>query len=366
VWASTVAFYRHLFLPKDAAMIPPLPPAQCRTRSGFTLIELLVVIAIIAILIGLLVPAVQKVREAAARATCQNNLKQMGVAMHNYHDTYKKLPYATRADVLDAYNWSQQLLPYLEQQNVYKQYTTINLPIQKTGDWPNAHGFGTSAALIQARTTIIPVYLCPTDRSHVMNETHLPYYTRARGNYRGCTGPGDLYGNRVSNSGIGGRGVFNVTPGQIDGGNPRPLQTRLTDIIDGTSNTIMHSEALMPAMNNWTTIGDITLGNMGGSMFSTFLTPNSTSADSIWGPCPVPQGDPGYTAPCASKGGPRRPPGNSTNNQSLAYAGARSKHPGGVMIALADGSVRFVSDSIPAATWWGLGTIAGKEVIGEY
>ena len=91
-------------------------------------------IAVIAILIAMLVPAVQKVREASARTTCQNNLKQLAIAAHNYHGVYKAFPYAARADVLDAYNWSQNLLPYLEHVAAYQNYTTINGPITKSGD----------------------------------------------------------------------------------------------------------------------------------------------------------------------------------------------------------------------------------------
>src|SRR4051794_33604062 len=105
--------------------MPQSVSRRASSRRGFTLIELLVVIAVIAILIAMLVPAVQKVREASARTTCQNNLKQIAIAAHNYHGVYKAFPYAARADVLDAYNWSQNLLPYLEHLATYQNYTTI-------------------------------------------------------------------------------------------------------------------------------------------------------------------------------------------------------------------------------------------------
>jgi prepilin-type processing-associated H-X9-DG protein len=197
-----------------------------------------------------------------------------------------------------------------------------------------------------------------------MNETGIPYYIRARGNYRGCVGPGDVYGKAVS-TGPPGAGVFRVVPGQCDQTKIAPHRTKLRNIRDGSSNTIMFAEALIPNMDNWTTIGDITLANMGGSLFSTFLTPNSSSADKVWGPCPGPQGDGGYKAPCVSLGGPNRPPGSSTNNQAGAFAAARSRHLGGVNMALADGAVRFVGNEISQSIWWALGTASSGETISE-
>jgi prepilin-type N-terminal cleavage/methylation domain-containing protein/prepilin-type processing-associated H-X9-DG protein len=339
-------------------------------RRAFTLIELLVVIAIIAILIGLLVPAVQKVREAAARAMCANNVKQIALAAHTYESAHRALPYATKADVLDAYNWSHLVLPYLEQQAVYAIYTDLNGTITQTGDWPGAHGFG--AGYQTARTTVIPTFQCPSDRPHVMNEDANTYYRRARANYRACAGSGDLYGNTPTGAPAGyvsGIGIFSVNQGQIFGTSNPPRQTKLSQIKDGTSNTLMFAECLRQAVDAWGTISDITIGNMGAAFFSTFNTPNSSNADRPWGPCPqTGSRDPGYRPPCTSLGGPNRPTANppqSANNQRTAHAAARGPHTGGVNVALADGSVRFVADDVSATTWRALGTMNLGEVVGS-
>jgi prepilin-type N-terminal cleavage/methylation domain-containing protein len=330
-----------------------------RRRRAFTLVELLVVIAIIGVLVALLLPAVQAAREAARRTSCLNNLKQWGLAVMNHEDTHKKFPYGNKADVLDSYTWWHVSLPYIEQTPLYDRFGNIHGPITQTGDWPGSQGFGTAANLIQARTTLLKIHLCPSDRPHIHNENHLPYYYRARGNYRASSGSGDLYGNNPTGAPAGyvpGQGVFVVTVGQIFGASTPPEHSTFGKISDGSSNTVMLSESLRPCMNNWCTINDASLGNMGGAFYTHFNTPNSTVADRVWGPCPVPQGDSAYKPPCSSLGGPNRPPGNSSNNQRTAHAAARSYHPGGVCAALADGSIRFFSNSIDAATWRAYGT----------
>jgi prepilin-type N-terminal cleavage/methylation domain-containing protein len=328
-------------------------------RGGFTLVELLVVIAIIGVLVALLLPAVQAAREAARRASCLNNLKQWGLAIMNHEDTFKKLPYGNKADVLDSYTWMHASLPYAEQNALYQKFGNIPGPITQTGDWPGAHGFGSSAQAMECRATVLKIQQCPSDRSHVMNEKNNTYYIRARGNYRACTGNGDAYGANPVGAPTGyvpAGGVFMVQRGAVFGGNVPPEQSTFGKISDGSSNTVMLSEGLKCCIDVWSTVNDVSLGNMGGTFYSHFNTPNSTSADRVWGPCPQNQGDGGYRAPCSSLGGPNRPSGNHADNQRTAHAAARSHHPGGVVVCMADGSQRFVMNSIDAVSWRAMGT----------
>lgn len=344
---------------------------RVRSLKAFTLIELLVVIAIIAVLIGLLLPAVQKVREAAARMQCSNNLKQFGLAMHNYHDTYSILPYAGKDDRIETFTWSQLVLPYIEQDNVYKLYAQFNSVgsadrPEVSGQGGNTYtGMGPSAAertaLYQARTTLIKTFFCPSDLGPIVDEPGSQDWGRSRGNYRGCTGPGTLYGTNGNTTILGGTvlatggGVFQISPGQRTGTANKSFQAGLTTISDGTSNTLMFSEGLMATLPNaWGgTIGQQMCGDMGGSLFSARLTPNSSAQDKVRR-CPGSQGDTAYRAPCSDNG-----VGDDRNNHQAA---ARSKHAGGVNTAMADGSVRFFSDNIDTFTWQALSTRAGGEV----
>ena len=191
-------------------------------RSGFTLIELLVVIAIIAILIGLLVPAVQKVREAAARTECANNLKQIGLALHNHHDAYKFFPPGYRAgspyvdgvgDTAPGWGWAALILPYIEQDTLFRQLN-FNQPVkQSTG--------------IQ---TLLAAYLCPSDMTNgsftVTDGFGGKICSAAPSSYAGCVG-----GDESGTSDETGMGIFY-----------RNSRTRIGDVTDGTSNTLLVGE----------------------------------------------------------------------------------------------------------------------------
>jgi prepilin-type N-terminal cleavage/methylation domain-containing protein/prepilin-type processing-associated H-X9-DG protein len=187
-------------------------------RSAFTLIELLVVIAIIAILIGLLLPAVQKVREAAARTQCTNNLKQMGLGLHNYHDTYQKLPQGTvdwntngTAPYEGSWSWQAQILPYIEQDNVYRQAKAWQVP-------PNTYSWSNPMCSQKMK-----IYNCPSDS-------------------RGASAWPGASSGLPDQATTGYLGVSGTTSTAYDGILYMGSKVTLVGITDGTSNTIMVGE----------------------------------------------------------------------------------------------------------------------------
>ena len=342
-----------------------------RRRTGFTLIELLVVIAIIAILIGLLVPAVQKVREAAARAQCQNNLKQLGLAMHNYEGAHKRFPPAFSGNVSPAYaaqgypayffSWSAvaYLNPYLEQTAIYNRMDLT----QPTYTLPN---YTISAANQFAVVQIIPLFLCPSDQ---MRPVSSAYGVTSMGptNYAVNVGTGTTNGGMPYGSLWNTDGMFRAQTG-----------TRIAEVTDGMSNTAMMSESLLgdgpenatgampgnpqlvyayvsfgtpltPAncsgATNWN------LSNRRGFMWASgemrcgsynhFLLPNSPTCD-----CITNDTNPG--------------PGIYT---SVGFRAARSNHTGGVNVLLGDGSVRFIVNGIQQTSWWALATRNRGDII---
>jgi prepilin-type N-terminal cleavage/methylation domain-containing protein/prepilin-type processing-associated H-X9-DG protein len=308
-------------------------PSKPGVRFGFTLIELLVVIAIIAILIGLLVPAVQKVREAAARVQCQNNLKQWGLAMHNFHDANKQFPYAERNSPARQ-TWVMWLWPYIEQSVLSSQ---INMNSQNFYT-PPCTVYNTMNGLCGVT---LPLMSCPSDGNGAnLDNTAGNTYCRARGNYVICFGP------QMQDTALAAGqspGMF----GEIGGSRSNPLKTRITSITDGTSNTLMMSEYLKAWShddNDWR--GDM-YNDDGTNHFMTLTTPNSTVADVVnWA---IQTSDP--LMPVSTNG--------------AQFNAARSHHTGGVNVCMADGSVHFVSDGISLATWAAMGTMAGGDIIGS-
>jgi prepilin-type N-terminal cleavage/methylation domain-containing protein len=327
------------------------------SRRGFTLIELLVVIAIIAILIGLLLPAVQKIREAANRMKCTNHLKQIGLAMHNYNDvnggfppgvlmrSYSDYPYTDEIGP----NWAVLILPYIEQDNLYNQ---VSASIQI---WMSMSSNATTPDKTWAniRTNTVPIYLCPSDGR---NKSPYTFHTNgaignlqnwARGNYAANFGPHYHYGSRLNGAsssggpwGYGGQGPFSVWDWQS---RTNKVGMGVATIPDGSSNTVLVSEVLA-GINGGDPRGVWAFGLAGSSAIV-------AHAD---GDCQLPND--GKNRDCSDDihDAPNAPAQNASNWTSCNsnQATARSRHPAGVNACLGDGSVRFIRDSISQQNWW--------------
>ncbi|WP_337177072.1 DUF1559 domain-containing protein [Paludisphaera sp.] len=349
-------------------------------RRGFTLIELLVVIAIIAVLIALLLPAVQAAREAARRSQCVNNLKQIGLAMHNYHSAQEVFPMGASLAFYPGVtpaswnNWSAHaaLLNYLEQQPLYN---AINFMVETRGG-------GISGPInATAFNSKIAAFLCPSDgRAGRVNNN----------SYYGSLGPSTNVGGDMPPRPWGTGPTYASDTSGVFGFR---VSYGLRDVTDGSSNTVAFSEGkagnqeqavqdgnmimnaglsgngfVRNAFNNQPAVladlvqcsaqyipsnaGNIStghghdwaVGGTGATLFNTIVPPNSNQHK--WAAC-------------------RTDCNGGCDGASMDYSNAQSYHSGGVNAAMADGSVRFVKDAVAMPVWWGLGSRAGGEVIGS-
>ncbi len=318
-----------------------------------TLIELLVVIAIIGILVGLLLPAVQASREAARRMSCGNNMRQLGIAMHNHHAALQRLPSGAVAkeypDVPSTpwtfYRWSAlaQLTPYLEQSNAYNTLD-LSKPLYSVT-------FSVTPENLFGAGLLVPLFLCPSDRGEPVHQLFGPT------NYAVCTGSGGGGGTPLRTD-----GVFYVNS-----------RMRITDIQDGSSNTMALSESLLgdsgPDARDPQTAYRFTFraplsprgcdgasawnyadprgfswvnGEYRNGLYNHHFPPNTDEADCI---------------------GVRLGGGPDTIYTPFGWKAARSRHSGGVNALRADGSTDFVSDSIDQALWRALSTSSNAEVL---
>ncbi len=330
-------------------------PRPVIRRSGFTLIELLVVIAIIAVLIALLLPAVQQAREAARRSQCKNNLKQIGLALHNYESSFKVFPPAMCLSLNNS-NWGQwgpqaRILPYMDQATL-QNLINFSLPYDAPQNLP----------VIKTR---VPVFMCPSEVNDRQSfpDAGDPQYPL---NYAASMGSWMVYNPAT---GATGDGAFGVN-----------RKTGMRDFTDGTSNSLGFSEvkafqpilktggtpptAIPSSPSSVATFGGSNLAIQGGHIewvegrvhqdgFTTTFVPNTkvpyTSAGTTYSV--------DYTS--AEEG---------ESNTDITYAAvtSRSFHVGVVQSLLMDGSVRSISENIDLSIWRGLGTRSGSETLGDF
>ena len=338
---------------------------QCVTRTGFTLIELLVVIAIIAILVALLLPAVQQSREAARRTQCKNNLKQFGLALHNHESSLREFPSGVIRQRWDqqptwleghwAWGVFANLLPYIEQNNLHD---LLHLDKPLLGAPPTFQILPEHRDLVNKP---VGLFLCPSDFETVLDVRYRPV------NYVGCLGSGVATPTQAAGTDTEADGVFYANS-----------RTKPRDITDGMSNTIAFSE---------TTLGP---GDPGPDGFVVSTPPGNP--EDVWAALMPWEASALSDSACASASAFGVTRGNSwaatshlsgffnaylpPNSErpdcmihfsfSPGWVAARSRHPGGVNVALADGSVRFVGESIDLAVWRALSTRKGEEVFGEF
>jgi prepilin-type N-terminal cleavage/methylation domain-containing protein len=336
--------------------------ARSRKRIAFTLIELLVVIAIIAILIALLLPAVQQAREAARRTQCKNSMKQLGLALHNYHDTFTCFPFAwSVGSNLHVSVYGVMLLPYLDQAPMYNQWDSNVPALNEAG----ALGFQTPATIQQNLQLIknpLAVFMCASAPAQLLHNYTLPAnsqsagvppltltWTAARSDYIATTGVLSPYHTfAFGPNPTGDRAGVLVACGALGG---KPV-TRMRDVVDGTSNTFILGERLggtsiyKKRQIDATLTSTIGIANGGG--WGDFLNGENWLGGALY------DGTPTSGGPCA------------INCSNARGKGFYSFHEGGCHMLMTDGAVRFISENIAASTFGAGITRARGEVMGEF
>jgi len=322
-------------------------------RKGFTLVELLVVIAIIGVLVALLLPAVQAAREAARRSSCGNNLKQIGLAMHNFHDTYLNLPGGAPDDDNDNLGHMFYILPFVEEENIYNNISTFvggdSLFPKGKSDNGNMDSFGNyprndwedHATLTAEAAHIVDAYICPSD---VIPERDDDGF--AKTNYLGCAG----------NQTIGGE------DGEVQNGvirfannNASMVVTRFRDVTDGTANTVLVGEI--------SETKNAHRGNIGSNAYPCWIGGNNDAG------CCNKNSNGSTIRVCSAvhfinRGGQVGTGGGDGGDDSnLSYG---SKHPGGAQFVFVDASTHFLSETIDTVTYANLGQRNDGLVLGEY
>jgi prepilin-type N-terminal cleavage/methylation domain-containing protein len=324
-----------------------LPQAANRQRSSlrpaFTLVELLVVIAIIGVLVALLLPAVQAAREAARRAQCLNNIKQVGLACLSYESSYGQLPPGygwfrnpPGANVANEpeWPWSARIFPYVEQQAAFD-----------TIDWELNPGFS-HRQLFPALAVRVPTFECPTDPGAALrwNETGA------------CSNDGKTHG-RISYAGNFGGGQMEETNRRrprVPGVFGHNYGARIGEILDGTTNTLLLSELIVG--QGCTVRGVHTYDE--GPVFMVDYGPNDPTPDLVRWCDPEDSHRTNFTAPCLHGSGNQ----GTLGQLNMILHTSRSNHIGGVMTAACDGSARFTAETIDIDVWQALGTPDGQEV----
>ncbi|QDT05729.1 hypothetical protein K227x_41320 [Rubripirellula lacrimiformis] len=337
------------------------------SRRAFTLVELLVVIAIIGVLVGLLLPAVQAAREAARRMSCSNNMKQIGLGLHNYASAYRgQFPNAGYPGIgyINDYSPMAKLLPFLEQQNLVELVDfSIQMGHPGKDDLP--------VELHEAAGKAVPSFLCPSDPEQATHILSMPSGAEV-------AIAGTNYG---MNHGSGMDNVFHPSQAEPDGLCWSNARIRFASILDGTSNTLVFAETIRgpggsaaDLPNNLVTsqlyrsspsngISDSILAAADNHDFDTVFADASSwngQRHAYWLRGCVPDG------PLVNgRMGPNsRVPDFSYRSSKINSA--RSNHTGGAMTTFADGSVHFITDSVDIEVWHALWTRSGREVAGAY